>query len=117
MQGVQGLTAQQRTQHLAVAVGAVFCSWVLLHSLFTIRYAHLYYGHPAERAVDFPGTDQPDYLDFAYFSFVIGMTGQVSDVSIRSQAVRRLALLHGLVSFLFNTIIIAITINLLAGML
>jgi uncharacterized membrane protein len=95
----------------------VTCSWVLLHTLFTTRYAHLYYGDHATLkgqmagGLDIPNEKCPDYLDFAYFSFVIGMTFQVSDIQISSRYIRRVALLHGMLSFLFNTVIVALTIN------
>jgi uncharacterized membrane protein len=97
-------------------VGVIF-SWVLLHMQFTHRYAHLYYGdHPTRRneiakGLDIPGDEAPDYIDFAYFAFVIGMTFQVSDIEISSRRIRRVALIHGLLSFLFNTVIVALTIN------
>ncbi len=95
----------------------VSCSWFLLHTMFTYRYAHLYYGdhpdHPGTNiaGLDIPRETHPDYLDFAYFSFVIGMTFQVSDIEIVSRPMRRLALLHGLLSFVFNTVVVALTIN------
>jgi len=97
-------------------IGVTF-SWVLLHMLFTHRYAHLYYGdHPTRKneiakGLEIPGDEAPDYIDFAYFSFVIGMTFQVSDIVITSRHIRRVVLLHGLISFLFNTVIVALTIN------
>lgn len=69
------------------------------------------------KGLDFPATPEPDYLDFAYFSLVVGMTSQVSDVQITTSAMRRLALLHGLLSFLFNTVIVALPINVMAGLL
>jgi uncharacterized membrane protein len=100
-----------------IYIFGVNCSWFLLHIMFTFRYAHLYYGdHPSTRGVDMAGLDIPeedfpDYLDFAYFSFVIGMTFQVSDIRIISRSIRRLALLHGLLAFLFNTVIVAMVIN------
>jgi len=97
-------------------VGVIF-SWILLHMLFTGKYAHLYYGnHPTQKGqiakgLEIPGNEAPDYRDFAYFSFVIGMTFQVSDIVITSQRIRRLVLIHGLLSFLFNTVIVALTIS------
>jgi len=104
-------------------ITAVTASWSLLHTIFTIRYAHLYHTyHNAKTGaegggIDFPETELPDYLDFAYFSFVIGMTFQVSDVIISSKTVRRFALLHSLISFVFNTIIVALTVNIIAGII
>ena len=99
-----------------LAVVSVACSWTLVHTIFTLRYAHLYYGdetNPKKRpaGLDFPNDDEPDYLDFAYFSFVIGMTSQVSDVAVSSKSQRRTALLHGVLSFVFNAIIVALTIS------
>jgi uncharacterized membrane protein len=97
-------------------VGVIF-SWVLLHTLFTYRYAHYFYGDHANLkdqhagGLIIPGEEHPDYLDFAYFSFVVGMTFQVSDIQITSRRMRRMALLHGLLSFVFNTVIVALTIN------
>lgn len=98
-------------------IGAIIFSWMMVHISFTFRYAHLYYGDDNRRyarhahGLNFPEETQPDYFDFAYFAFVIGMTFQVSDVVITSKGVRRLALLHSLISFVFNTVIIAMTIS------
>ena len=95
----------------------VICSWFLLHTIFTYRYALLYYGdHPLDPdlhtvGLQVPNELWPDYLDFAYFAFVIGMTFQVSDIEISSRSIRRVALMHGILSFLFNTVIVALTIN------
>ncbi len=97
-------------------IGVTF-SWILLHTLFMYRYAHFYYGDHATLkgqiagGLDIPNETHPDYFDFAYFSFVIGMTFQVSDIQISSKNIRRIALLHGLLSFVFNTVIVALTIN------
>ncbi|GAB3887060.1 DUF1345 domain-containing protein [Spirosoma agri] len=111
-----------RSQTITLAILAVACSWSLVHTVFTIRYAHLFYGNdPTQKrrpgGLDFPNDPEPDYLDFAYFSFIIGMTSQVSDVSISSKRIRRAALGHGILSFLFNTIIIALTVGGLSGKL
>jgi len=105
-----------------MAVGTVVNSWFLIHTLFTLRYAHLYHDDDEatgglRRGIAFPQEENPDYLDFAYFSFVIGMTAQTSDVNITGKDIRTLALLHGLVSFLFNTAILALGINVVSGML
>ena len=100
-----------------VYLTGVTCSWVLLHIMFAYRYALLYYGdHPLDPDVhtvglQIPNELWPDYLDFCYFSFVIGMTFQVSDIEISSRHIRRVALVHGMLSFLFNTVIVALTIN------
>jgi len=104
-------------------IAAITTSWILLHTLFTIRYAHLYHSyHGLDKkdengGIDFPGGEAPDYVDFAYFSFIIGMTFQVSDVTITSKTVRRFVLLHSLISFVFNTIIVALTVNIIAGII
>jgi uncharacterized membrane protein len=100
------------------AVAAVVSSWALMHTGFTARYAHLYYrddGHVG--GLDFPGHEAPDYLDFAYFAFVIGMTFQTADVSITARHIRRLALAHGILAFIYNTLILALAVNLIFGKL
>jgi len=112
----------ERAAHSTLAVLAVFSAWALVHTVFIMRYAHLYYGNDPRQThwpggLDFPHEPEPDYLDFAYFSFVIGMTSQVSDVAIGSKAMRRTALIHGVLSFGFNTTIIALTISGLAPLL
>jgi uncharacterized membrane protein len=107
-----------------LSLSSVLVSWWLVHTIFTLRYAHLYYSTERETGktkpnsgLQFPGNeDDPDYLDFVYFSFVIGMTFQVSDVEISSRAIRRMALLHALISFAFNTAIVALSINIISGL-
>jgi len=107
--------------HLIIAIAGMLFSWVLIHTIFTLRYAHIFYGDdevkPETHAagLEFPDDKKPDYLDFAYFAFVVGMTFQVSDVEVTSKRLRRLVLLHGILSFGYNTIMIALTINLIAG--
>ena len=106
---------------LPISILGMLFSWILIHTIFAFRYAHIYYGNHKSKlntdagGLEFPGDTKPDYLDFAYFSFVLGMTFQVSDVQITSQRLRRMAMFHGLISFGFNTIMIALTINLIAG--
>jgi uncharacterized membrane protein len=105
--------------HLLMSLVAIICSWALVHTVFGLRYAHTFYGDPDgptgpkphAGGLDFPGDREPDYMDFAYFSFVIGMTFQVSDVVITSRDFRKLVLLHAMLSFGFNTVILALTIN------
>ena len=105
-----------------VSLSPVLLSWLLLHTTFTIRYAHLYHDHNKLNTgsnvggIVFPTKEHPDYLDFAYFSFVIGMTFQVSDIQVSSRVIRRFVLMHSLISFVFNTIIVALTINTIAGL-
>lgn len=108
---------------LIVAISGMFLSWFLVHTTFSLRYAHLFYGDGGKNdevkhgsGLEFPGDEKPDFIDFAYFSFVLGMTFQVSDVEISSRKIRRLSLLHSLIAFIFNTVIVALTINALAGL-
>ncbi len=107
--------------HMIVAVAGMLFAWFLIHTIFTFRYAHIFYGDDEENSnthaggLEFPDDKKPDYLDFAYFSFVLGMTFQVSDVDITSKRLRRLSLLHSILSFFFNTVMIALTINIMAG--
>jgi uncharacterized membrane protein len=109
--------------HVILSIVTIVGSWLLMHTIFTLHYAHLYYGDhqtnsecPAQ-GLDFPEDIEPDYWDFLYFSFVIGMTSQVSDVAVTSRTMRRLSLLHGVLSFFFNTSIVAMTINIIAGLI
>ncbi|HYN30659.1 MAG TPA: DUF1345 domain-containing protein [Dermatophilaceae bacterium] len=95
-----------------LSVGA---SWLLVHTLFTLEYARLYYEEPVG-GVDFNSDERPTYRDFAYLAFTLGMTYQVSDTSIGSSAVRAVALRHALLSYVFGAVIIAATINLLVGL-
>lgn len=103
---------------IPVAIFGMVLSWVLVHTLFALRYAHIYYGNdvdnPSNHAggLEFPGEKRPEYFDFAYFSFVLGMTFQVSDVAITSRPLRTLAMFHGMISFAYNTVMIALVINL-----
>ena len=103
---------------LVLGLATVVLSWSLIQTVFGLHYAHAFYGdsdQPGERrhagGLIFPGERMPDYFDFAYFSFVIGMTCQVSDVQITSPRLRRLALLQSVLAFGFNTIILALLIN------
>lgn len=107
---------------LLLSLGCMVLSWLLLHTTYALRYAHLFYaddsedtGTPAGGLI-FPGESQPDFIDFAYFSFILGMTFQVSDVSISSRPMRRLALWHSLLSFAYNATIVALTVNVIAGL-
>ncbi len=104
---------------LALVVGAVsvVLSWLFLNTMFTMHYAHGFYGDFGEQhaGLAFPDTPRPDYWDFAYFAIVIGMTFQVSDVQITSRYLRRVVLLHSVIAFFFNVFIIALTVNIVAG--
>ncbi len=103
---------------------AVICSWTLTHTIFALHYAHLYYGDdPARKGkqdrggLRFPHEGVPDFWDFLYFSFVVGMTCQVSDVQVTGRHIRRLALAHGVLAFFFNAGILALAVNYIAGTL
>jgi len=119
----KGLSEDAKNAHILLAISAVAVSWWLVHTVFSLRYAHLYYdtetddGKPLKvGGLEFPDTKEPDFLDFVYFGFVVGMTFQVSDVEITDRTIRRLCLLHGLISFVFNTTIVALSINVISGM-
>jgi uncharacterized membrane protein len=98
----------------ALAIVSVSLSWALIHTLFTLRYAYLYFDD-TPGGVDFNQKNDPDYGDFAYLAFTLGMTYQVSDTSITSREIRRTALRHALLSYLFGAVILATVINLVAG--
>ena len=114
--------AESRLLYSLTAVFGMMLSWAMVHTTLAFHYAHIYYDDDETgtrknaEGLEFPGEKNPDYLDFAYFSFVIGMTFQVSDVQITNKILRRLVLLHGLLSFLLNTFVVALTINLIAGL-
>lgn len=99
---------------LAKLIGTLALTWLFANTIYALHYAHLYYSarDGADSAgLDFPGTKTPDYLDFAYFSFTIGMTFQTSDTQITSRSIRRIATLHSFAAFVFNIGVIAFTIN------
>lgn len=107
--------------YLSLIIPGILLSWVMVHTTFCFHYAHLFYkpDNKTEKTatgLSFPAQPCPDYLDFAYFSFVIGMTFQVSDVQINSTDIRRQVLIHALISFILNTVVVALTINLVAGL-
>ncbi len=111
----------ERGLYLAFVVTTLVLSWATTQISFAYRYAHEYYtkndkGDP-DGGIEFPKDDKPDYLDFVYFSFVLGMTFQVSDCNITSKKLRRLATLQGLIGFLFNTVILALSVNIAASLL
>ena len=131
------LTGLAAVVQIGLAAATILLSWLLAHTMFAVHYARAYYddppdaqapAHEEERhdeaangkiagGLEFPHEAKPDLWDFLYFSFVIGMTSQVSDVQVVSRRMRRLALGHGVIAFLFNTVILALSINLLAGLL
>ncbi len=110
-----------RYSELVIAIAAVVIGWALVHTIFLFRYAHLYYydadGDAIPSGIKFPGNTQPNDFDFAYFSFVIGMTFQVSDVEITESRIRREALIHALFSFAYSAGIIGLGVNIASGLL
>lgn len=121
------ISSDSKIENSILFVPATICgmilSWAMVHTLFTFHYARNYYGNDLDDetkpagGLDFPGKNvKPDYIDFAYFAFVIGCTFQVSDVEISSRSIRRLAFLHQLISFGLNTFVVALTINLVASL-
>lgn len=119
LQAAAGMHGSAKYEATMLAVSAVALAWFLIHTVFTLRYAHVYYDAQGnEKAIEWPGSDDlPDYLDFAYFAFVIGMTAQTADVNIRSRRVRRTALAHGVVAFAFNTAVVALSISVLSSLI
>jgi uncharacterized membrane protein len=120
------LTPATSLVHIGLAAVTIICSWCVTHTMFALHYAHGYYIDPdptdddkeAKRGgLDIPGCPHPDYWDFLYFSFTIGMTFQTSDVQIKSRSLRRQTLAHGVLSFFYNTVILALSINIAAGLL
>lgn len=101
----------------ALALGAVALSWVLTHTSYSLRYAHLYYRGKREEGLQFPGPDKPSDIDFAYFAFGIGMCFQVADVAVTCTRVRRTVLGHSLLAFLHNTVVVALSLNVVFGVL
>ena len=103
---------------LALATATIALSWAVVHTAFALHYAHEYYRGPKPGGLQFPSGDthdHADYWDFVYFSFVIGMTAQVSDVGITDKTIRRTATAHGIVSFIYNTALLALTVNIAAS--
>ncbi|MGC8468953.1 MAG: DUF1345 domain-containing protein [Acetobacteraceae bacterium] len=118
---IDKLPPWQWSLSVVLVVATLLLSWLLTQTVFCFRYAHEYYAisegaAAVDGGLEFPGHGAPDYLDFLYFSVVIGMTFQVSDVAITSRKLRRLALVHGVLGFLFNTNIIALTVNIASGL-
>jgi uncharacterized membrane protein len=102
---------------IVIAGSSIVLSWLFMNVMFALHYAHGFYGDYGKQpqGLDFPGRQAPDYWDFAYFSIIIGMTFQVSDVQVTSRYLRRIVLLHSVIAFFFNMFIIAVTVNILAG--
>jgi uncharacterized membrane protein len=103
-----------------LAAATILLSWSFMHTILTLHYAREYYGEGRDDKMGglrFPGNGSPDYWDFLYFSLVIAMTSQVSDVAITSKSIRRVAMIHGVLSFFFNLTILALTVNMVSNLL
>jgi uncharacterized membrane protein len=111
--------ANKAPPHLALAAITILLSWMFTHTIFALHYAYEYYDEEKHHGggLKFPGDEPPDYWDFLYFSLVIGMTSQVSDVAVTSNRVRRMVAGHGVVSFIFNATLLALTVNIAASLL
>ncbi|HEX8012556.1 MAG TPA: DUF1345 domain-containing protein [Casimicrobiaceae bacterium] len=119
---IKDLPFWPRAGRLTLSISALLLSWLLIHTLFAFHYARLYYflpegGEQHHRGLRFPDDDEPDYLDFAYYALVVGMTSQVSDVAVLSRPMRRLTMIHGVLSFIYNIAILAMSINIIGGVI
>jgi uncharacterized membrane protein len=123
--GVKDLSGSNKAAHIALVATTIISSWFFVHLTFTLHYAHEFFADELRTpdptdvrgGLIFPGTKDPHYLDFLYFSYVIGVATQTADVATSSRTMRALALVHGIVSFFFNTTILALTINIAASLL
>jgi uncharacterized membrane protein len=120
MQQSRDFLGIERTLHIVLSMAALGASWLFIQTMFAFHYAHRYYheekrNEPDGPGLQFPGGLDPDYFDFLYYAHVVGMTSQVSDVQVTSRVMRRLTMLHGVLSFGFNMLILALSINLVAG--
>ena len=111
----QGMT--RTPLQLILATVTIVLSWFFIHSMFALHYAHEFYGDRGGKhsGLNFPGEEDADYWDFVYFSFVIGMTFQVSDVAIATRPIRHVATAHGIVAFFFNAALLALVVNIAAS--
>ncbi len=106
--------------HVLLAMATILLSWAFVHTIFSFYYAHEYYGARRDRKIGglrFPGDASPDYWDFLYFSLVVGMTSQVSDVAVTSKVIRRMVAIHGVLSFFFNISVLALTVNIVSNLI
>ncbi|HTJ02937.1 MAG TPA: DUF1345 domain-containing protein [Methylovirgula sp.] len=123
---VKDMKGLMKNLHILLAAGTIVSAWALIHLMFTLHYAHEFVIERAARGrkpakscggLIFPGTDTPDYMDFLYFSYVIGVACQTADVEISSPEMRTIALVHGVLAFFFNSAVLALTINIAAGLI
>ena len=119
LQQVKLMSGPARAAHIALGLVALVGSWLMMHTIYAFHYAHRYYidrrdGSP-DGGLDFPGKDEPDYLDFLYYAYVVGMTSQVSDVQATSHEMRRITLVHSVLAFAFNMLVLALSVNVVAA--
>ena len=119
LQQVKLMSGPGRAAHIALGLVALVGSWLMMHTIYAFHYAHRYYidqrdGSP-DGGLDFPGKDEPDYLDFLYYAYVVGMTSQVSDVQATSREMRRITLVHSVLAFAFNMLVLALSVNVVAA--
>lgn len=117
---IKDMKGSLKYAHIALATTTIISSWAFTHMMFALHYAHDYYVARAKNlpgGLDFPGEDKPDYGDFVYFAFVIGTSGQTADVSFTSKSMRRIGLVHCVLAFVFNTTVLALTINIAASLI
>ncbi len=119
--GIAKVSGQPRSGlGVTLAMSTILVSWAFVHTIFALHYAHEYYGERGDHAIGgltFPGRQQPDYWDFVYFSLVIAMTSQVSDVVITSKVIRRIVTVHGALAFFFNVAVFALTVNIVSNLI
>ncbi|MBW8879866.1 MAG: DUF1345 domain-containing protein [Asticcacaulis sp.] len=119
---VKSVSGILRGAHIGLSVLTLMTSWAFIHTAFAFHYAHGYYfserhcGDKGERCLIFPGTETPDYLDFLYFSFIIGTSGQTADVSLAGRKTRPISTIHCIVAYVFNATVLALTINIAASL-
>jgi uncharacterized membrane protein len=105
---------------IALSIATILLSWTFMHTMFALHYLHEFYGQGADDRLGglvFPGSEDPDYWDFLYYSLVVAMTAQVSDIQITSKTIRRLTTLHGAISFFFNATVLALTVNIVSSLM
>ena len=126
MIGVVGEAAQARggegpAPEAILALVTVALSWLFVHAIFALHYAHAFYSAGADgrdrAGLLFPGDESPDYWDFLHFALIIGVASQTADVQIADRALRRLSTVHSITAFVFNTVILALAVNLAVGLL
>lgn len=120
LSGMKTYPLTRQGLHVGLAAVTFMASWLLVHTSFALHYAHLYYvsvGRNGGPPLEFSRQENPVYMDFLYFSMVVGMTSQTADVVIASTRMRRLVMAHGIIAFVFNTTLLALTINIAAGLL